>query len=118
MIEYGYTPEIPQLATEAIGLVALAMAFRKSIRHEVRRRQEGMCDECGAHVGGGLQTHHRKPESLGGTSERIDNAVGLCGNGCHQRADELAFRGIIYPQVHWDAGYFPDRKRTDAGYFR
>lgn len=93
------------VANEAIGLLALAMAFRKSIRHEVRRRQEGMCDSCGAHVGGGLQTHHRRPESLGGTSERIDNAIGLCPS-CHKKADELAFRGVLYPQKHTDAGYF------------
>lgn len=106
MIEYGYSPEIQQqVAIEAIGLMALAMAFRKSIRHEVRRRQEGMCDSCGARVGNDLQTHHRKPESLGGTSERIDNAVGLCAS-CHKKADELAFRGILYPQKHTDAGYF------------
>lgn len=89
---------------EAIGLVALGMAFRKAIRHEVRARQEGRCDNCGALVGGGLQTHHIKPESLGGTSERIENAVGLCHN-CHKVADNLAFKGVLYPQRHNDEGY-------------
>lgn len=93
------------VANEAIGLLALAMAFRKSIRHEVRARQEGMCDSCGARVGGQLQTHHIIPESLGGTSERIENAVGLC-ESCHKKADDLAFRGVLYPRKHTDAGYF------------
>lgn len=88
----------------ALGLVAVGMAFRKAIRHEVRARQEGRCDNCGALVGGGLQTHHRYPESLGGTSERIDNAVGLC-HSCHKKADDLAFKGVLYPQVHTANGY-------------
>lgn len=106
MIEYGYSPELQQqVAIEAIGLMALAMAFRKKVRFEVRKRQEGMCDNCGAYIGGGLQVHHRRPESLGGSSEKIENAVGLCPS-CHREADELAFQGVLYPQRHTDAGYF------------
>lgn len=102
----GSRPEIVQIASETLGLLAIAMAFRKEVRFEVRKRQENVCDCCGE-VYIPLQTHHRKPECEGGSSEKIENAVGLC-NTCHKAIDEETFkRGIRYPQVHTQDRYFP-----------
>jgi len=109
MVEWGIQPELLQQGLEALGLlsIGLGMAFRKNIRHEVKERQEGTCDCCGEFVGiQNLQTHHRVPESLGGASSRIQNAVGVCQD-CHRQLDEEAFRGVIYPQVHDDDKYYP-----------
>jgi len=103
LYEVAISQELQQSMQE-LGLLALGMAFRRAIKHEVRTRQEGRCDNCGAAVGTGLQTHHIKPESLGGSSERIENAVGLCQN-CHKTADDLAFKGVLYPQRHNQSGY-------------
>lgn len=106
MIEHGYNPEVHKIALDALGLLALAMAFRKDIRHEVRRRQRNICDSCGEHYSP-LQTHHRRPESLGGASSRIENAVGLCQD-CHKEIDQETFAtGRLYPQVHTQEGYYP-----------
>lgn len=103
MVEWSQQPELLQQGLEALGLLALGMAFRRSIRREVYDSQGGRCAECGEEFCK-LETHHRLPRALGGP-DTIDNAVGLCGpppegNGCHQEADRLAFQGIIYPQVH------------------
>lgn len=104
MVEYGFTPEHTEVISHAIGLMAIAMAFRKEIRFEVRKRQKGICDCCGEFAP--LQVHHRKPESLGGASSKIENAVGVCQE-CHRQLDIEAFAGIIYPQVHTKDGYYP-----------
>lgn len=107
MVEHGIHVEsisFQEVMTYATALSALAMAFRKEIRFEVRKRQSGRCDCCGEHAP--LQVHHRKPESLGGASSKIENAVGVC-QSCHKELDVEAFRGNLYPQVHIQAGYFP-----------
>ena len=106
MVEHGFHPEhVQYIADATLGLMALAMAFRKDIRFEVRKRQGNVCDSCGQKVDK-LQTHHRKPESLGGASSRIENAVGLCPD-CHQEVDRETFRGMQYPQVHTKDKYYP-----------
>lgn len=92
-----YQPEYAQVGMQALGLLSIGMAFSKAIRKEVYRRQKGNCAECDEHLPK-LQTHHRVPHALGGP-DTIDNAVGLCPED-HAEADRLAFKGIIYPQVH------------------
>ncbi|MBV6514257.1 MAG: hypothetical protein FMNOHCHN_03847 [Ignavibacteriaceae bacterium] len=107
MVERGIPIEgisFQEVIAYATALSALAMAFRKEIRFEVRKRQQGRCDCCGEYAA--LQTHHRIPESLGGASSKIENAVGVCQT-CHKELDREAFSGTIYPQVHTEAGYFP-----------
>lgn len=110
MVEWGIQPEYIQEGMQTLGLlsIGLGMAFRRSIREEVRQRQEGCCDACGEFVGNGnLQTHHRKPESWGGSSNRIENAVGLCGS-CHAEVDREIFeQNQMYPQVHDEKNYYP-----------
>lgn len=64
-------PIIPHSTELVFFLYALSMAFTKDIRHEVRRRQRGICDSCGERTGG-LQAHHRIPESRGGSSVDIE----------------------------------------------
>lgn len=103
--EHGITLEHAQHVSQAaLGLAVLAMAFRKDIRFEVRKRQQGRCDCCGEYAP--LQVHHRKPESLGGASSKIENAVGVCQD-CHKVLDVEAFQGILYPQVHTPDNYYP-----------
>lgn len=96
------TPQ--DIALYATALSALAMAFRKEVRYEVRRRQRNLCDSC--FEKSQLQTHHRIPESRGGSSRDIENAVGLCQD-CHRVIDEETFSGNVYPQVHTQSRYFP-----------
>lgn len=104
--EHGITLEhVQHMSQAAFGLAVLAMAFRKDIRYEVRRRQGNICDCCGEKVDK-LQTHHRRPESLGGASSRIENAVGVCQD-CHKVLDVEAFQGTLYPQVHTQKEYYP-----------
>lgn len=107
MIEHGISIEhASRIGQEAFGLLVLAMAFRKQIRFEVRRRQENICDCCGEKYVP-LQTHHIKPESMGGSSEKIENAVGLC-QACHKQIDLETFnQGLSYPQVHTKDRYYP-----------
>jgi len=105
MVEHGFTPEHAQIVNEAgLALMLYGMAFRREIREQVRQRQKGICDCCGEKDF--LQTHHIKPESLGGTSRRIDNAAGLC-QSCHKEIDKETFAGRAYPQVHTDERYYP-----------
>jgi len=83
------------------------LAFSSRVRKEIIRRQGNRCDTCGDHAR--LQIHHRRPLSCGGGDE-IENGVGLCiENDCHAEADRLAlYAGIIYPQRHWEDGYYPN----------
>lgn len=104
LYEFNLTQEDMYTAIQAVGLLGIAMAFRKEVRFEVRRRQQGICDSCGQPAP--LQTHHIRPESLGGSSEKIENAVGLCQD-CHREIDEETFRGTRYPQVHTKDKYYP-----------
>ena len=106
MIEQGIRIENIHEVQTALGLIAIAMAFRKDIRFEVRKRQKNICDCCGEKYVP-LQTHHRQPESLGGASSKIENAVGLC-NTCHKEVDIETFTtGRQYPQVHTRDSYYP-----------
>jgi len=106
MVEMGIPQEAVYVMRGLVGAATLAMAFRKEVRFEVRRRQGNICDCCGEAYTP-LQTHHRKPECEGGSSERIENAVGLC-NSCHKVIDDETFkRGIRYPQVHTRERYYP-----------
>lgn len=90
--------------TTGLAMLHFAMAFRKEIRYEVRRRQGGVCDSCGQQAP--LQTHHIKPESKNGSSTKIENAVGLCQD-CHKEIDQETFKGREYNQVHTKDKYYP-----------
>lgn len=112
MVDHGFTPEVAHAAVasvEAMGVLFYAMAFNREVKRKVRERQKNVCDCCGTEVCL-LQVHHRRPESMGGSSTNIENAVGLCGekdNGCHQEVDRETFEGREYPQVHTQERYFP-----------
>jgi len=86
------------------------MSFSKEVKREVARRQKNECDCCGETFSS-LQVHHIRPESMGGSSTNIENAVGLCGerdNACHQEIDrETIVDGRPYPQVHTQEKYYP-----------
>lgn len=105
MVEWGIQPEQAQISMQALGLLSLAMAFRRQVKEEVRRRQDNICDSCGEQVDQ-LSVHHIKPESWGGSSGNIANGVGLCRN-CHDEVDRETFDGNPYPQVHDERNYYP-----------
>lgn len=108
MVEQGFTPEVAHTAiasVEAMGMMFYAMAFTKQIKDEVRRRQKNRCDSCGEEEVP-LPIHHREPESRGGSSTNIENAVGLCSE-CHPEIDAETFGGRGYPQTHTRGEYFP-----------
>jgi 5-methylcytosine-specific restriction endonuclease McrA len=98
----------PEVSVSLATLGLLAMAFSKTVREEVRRRQGWMCDATGKFTEQ-LQIHHRLPHCRGG-DDTIENAVGLCPEA-HHEADMLAIKaGVIYPQRHWKDGYYPEGK--------
>lgn len=108
MLEYGFTPESAHAvvaSTEAMALMFVAMAFTRPVKEEVRRRQANKCDSCGEEQIP-LPIHHRRPESRGGSSVNIENAVGL-DDDCHQEIDRETFDGRTYPQVHTKERYYP-----------
>ena len=74
----------------------------------VRNRQQGVCDCCGEFTRQ-LQVHHRMPRALKGTND-LTNYVGVCPE-CHEELNREAFQGLIYPQVHWREGYYPQGNR-------
>lgn len=101
--------DIQTVTMQMVGLSAVAMAFGRRVKEEVRQRQSNRCDCCGEEVCM-LQIHHRIPRALQG-SNQIENAVGVCGerdaNQCHQELDREAFAGQVYPQVHTKEKYYP-----------
>ena len=72
-------------------------AFSKEIKKRVREEQEGLCAVTG--IKGKLEIHHRIPTSKGG-SDRIENAVGLLGEGSsedvHEKYDRLAIDNNLF----------------------
>ena len=70
--------------------------FPKPVRNLVQIRSQGVCERCGAAPG--VQLHHRRPRSMGG-SKRADtnvasNSLHLCVN-CHAATEsdrELSYR--------------------------
>jgi len=75
-----------------IGLVGIGFAFSNAVKHEVRRRQKGICSMCGQRAF--LQVHHIIPQCQDGLDE-IENAIGLCEE-CHNEADFEALKLHIY----------------------
>lgn len=72
-------------------------AFSKEIKKQVREEQGNICADCGMPTTR-LEIHHRVPQCQGGT-DRIENAVGLCGprvNDCHEKWDKLALEEHLY----------------------
>jgi 5-methylcytosine-specific restriction endonuclease McrA len=98
MIERLINPEYLYLIT---GLGLLSLAFSKSVRNEINKRQKGRCAICGNYRY--LHIHHIIPRCQNGADE-IENAVGLC-NECHKESDRLALVAHIY--------YGTGKKRTD-----
>lgn len=88
-----------------MSMLVFAMGFCRPVKEEVRRRQNNTCDCCGKQEDP-LSLHHIRPASLGGSSQNIANAVGLCRE-CHDTIDIETFNGQPYPQVHDDKNYYP-----------
>ncbi len=69
----------------------------ETVRREVRARDSHRCQECGVAVGGKHgclpQTHHIKPESMGG-NENLENLILLCLL-CHATKDSLGHRRLF-----------------------
>ena len=81
--------------------------FSHEVKRQIIEEQDGRCDWCGDKVGWNLEIHHRIPENMwkgrGIVGKDVKaNGVALCSNDnrdCHERADKLARRGIVYPNL-------------------
>lgn len=74
-------------------------AFSPTRLDEVRSAKDYACADCGSDDYP-LQVHHRVPQRFHGTDRKI-NAAALCPV-CHQRWDDLADEGIVYPGITYE----------------
>lgn len=84
----------------ALGLIAGVIelsqyAFTAETKETIRKRQGYCCAECGKK--GHTEVHHKVPQAMGGSDEMV-NGVALCPQD-HDKWDELAREGIIYPGI-------------------
>ncbi len=83
-------------------VIALGLyAFPPEVRNLVRKKQKGVCADCGVDAKK-LYVHHIVPSSMGGVDEMY-NAVGLCNgedNRCHDAWDKKALEEkIVWPGI-------------------
>lgn len=90
----------PASIQAGLALIAYGMAFSRSIKKNVKKKQGYRCAECGSE-NCSLEVHHRLPRYKGG-SDHEDNAVALCPDD-HDKWDEISLNEpTIYPGVSLD----------------
>ena len=130
MVENGLTPEHVQYALQALGIMAVAMAFSEHQRKAIFKRARGKCEN-GVVVGDEpcdrtfydywmMHCHHIRPRHMGGRDD-TSNGTLLCVEHhalAHlelfeehgKREDEVAFRTLAETDIH-TIHYKEERKR-------